>query len=58
MQGKPKPRRGAPQAVKDAYYVPLAAPQQIAAQPFVRSAADAFPQAIEAARKKLLEEIG
>ena len=57
MQGKRRPPRSAPQAVKDAYYVPLTAPKQIAAQSFVRSAVSAFPSAMEAAQKKLLQEI-
>lgn len=57
MQGKPKPRRNATQAEKDAYYVPLPAPRQVAAKAFVRNAARAFPAAEAAAKKKLLDEI-
>jgi hypothetical protein len=49
MRGKPKPRRGASQAAKDAYYVRLPAPKHIAAQAFVRRAAVKFPQAAQAA---------
>jgi HK97 gp10 family phage protein len=48
-RGKPKPRRGASQAVKDAYYVPLPAPKQVPPQSFVRKAQNKFPQAAEAA---------
>ncbi|WGG48925.1 HK97 gp10 family phage protein [Rugamonas sp. DEMB1] len=58
MRGKPKPRRGASQAVKDAYYVTLPAPKQVAAKPFVRSAASKFSAAADAAAAKLIEEIG
>jgi hypothetical protein len=58
MRGKPKPRRGASQAVKDAYYVTLPAPKQVAAKPFVRPAASKFSQAADAAATKLIEEIG
>jgi HK97 gp10 family phage protein len=38
MQGKPKPKRNASQAVKDAYYVPLPSPKYVPAIPLVRSA--------------------
>ena len=38
MQGKPKPKRNAPQSVKDAYYVPLPAPKYVPAIPLVRAA--------------------
>ncbi|WGG51826.1 HK97 gp10 family phage protein [Rugamonas sp. DEMB1] len=58
MRGKPKPRRGASQAAKDAYYVTLPAPKQVAAKPFVRPAASKFSAAADAAAAKLLEEIG
>lgn len=57
MRGKRRPRRGASQAEKDAYYVPLASPRQVAAQSFIRSAASAFPAAQAAAEAKLLELI-
>jgi HK97 gp10 family phage protein len=57
MRGKPKPRRGASQAEKDAYYVPLPAPKQIAAKSFVRAAAIKFPQAAQAAEEALLRYI-
>jgi hypothetical protein len=56
-QGTPKPRRNASQAEKDAYYVPLSAPRQVAAKAFVRNAARAFPAAEAAAKAKLLDEI-
>jgi hypothetical protein len=58
MRGKPKPKRRASQAEKDAYYVPLAAPKQIAARPFVRNAQSKFPQAAAAAEAELLRRIG
>lgn len=49
MQGKPKPRRNAPQSVKDAYYVPRkGGPIQHPARPFIRSAVSAFDRAAEA----------
>lgn len=48
-RGKPKPRRGASQAVKDAYYLPLPAPKQVPALSFVRRAQVKFPQAAQAA---------
>ena len=50
MQGKPRPKRRAPQAVKDAYYMPRpGGPQMVAARPFVRPALDKTPQALAAA---------
>lgn len=49
MQGKPKPRRNAPQSVKDAYYVPRkGGPIQHPARPFIRAAVSAFDRAAEA----------
>jgi hypothetical protein len=49
MQGKPKPRRNAPQSVKDAYYVPRkGGPIQHPARPFVRAAVSAFDRAADA----------
>jgi hypothetical protein len=56
-RGKPKPRRGASQAEKDAYYVPLAAPRQTLAVAFVRRAQVKFPQALAAAADVLQREI-
>ena len=56
-RGKPKPRRGASQAVKDAYYVPLAAPRQVPAFSFVRRAEVKFPQAAQAAEDMLVRMI-
>lgn len=54
--GKPKPKSGASQAEKDAYWLPRkGGPQQIAAQPFIRPASLLYPQAIKAAEAKLLE---
>lgn len=49
MQGKPKPGRGASQAVKDAYYVTLSTPRQVAAKAFVRKAVSKRSEAIVAA---------
>jgi hypothetical protein len=57
MKGKPRPKRRASQAEKDAYYVPLAAPKQIAAKSFVRKAETKFPQALIAAEQYLLKAI-
>lgn len=56
-RGTPKPRRGASQAEKDAYYVPLASPRQVAAKSFVRRATSVFPAAEAAATQRLLDEI-
>lgn len=53
MDGKPRPGRRASQAVKDAYYVTLPTPRQVAARPFLRPAASKFTQAIEAAKAEL-----
>ena len=39
MRGKPRPKRRASQAIKDAYYVTLPTPKQVAAIPFMRRAA-------------------
>lgn len=59
MRGKPKPRRGASQAEKDAYYVPRpGGPQQIAAKAFVRSAAASIPAAEAAMEAKFFEITG
>jgi HK97 gp10 family phage protein len=55
--GKPRPRRNASQAEKDAYYLPLPAPKQIAAKPFIRPAMSKAPQAIEAAAAALTRAI-
>jgi hypothetical protein len=58
MRGKPRPKRKAPQAVKDAYYVLRdGGPVQIAAKSFVRRAASAFPAALDAAERELLKRI-
>lgn len=51
---KKKPRRGASQAEKDAYYVTLPSPKHVAARPFIRPAASQFPQADQAAQGALL----
>ncbi len=49
MRGKPKPKRRASQAVKDAYYVPRkGGPLQIAAKAPLRSAASQVPRARQA----------
>lgn len=58
-QGKPKPKRRAPQSVKDAYYVPRkGGPKQIPARPFVRPALAKSEAAIEAAKAVLLKHMG
>jgi hypothetical protein len=56
-RGTRRPRRNASQAEKDAYYVPLPAPKQIAARAFVRRATSKSEQAAEAAKTKLLQAI-
>ena len=56
--GKKKPRKNAPQAEKDAYYVLRpGGPAQVAARPFVRPAAAKFPQALDAAEAELMKRI-
>ena len=58
MRGKKAPSRRASMAVKDAYYVlRKGGALQIAAQPFMRPAANAFPAARKAAADKILEAI-
>ena len=58
MAGKKPPSRKAPQAVKDAYYVPLDTPRQVAAQPFIRNALSKAAEASAAAETALLKAIG
>jgi hypothetical protein len=55
MSGVRKPRRNASQAEKDAYYLPLPAPKQVAAKPFLRPAMDRAPEALAAAKIVLLK---
>lgn len=55
--GKTKPGRRASQAQKDAYYVALPTPIQVAAQPFIRPAVNKFDQALEAAKAELMRRI-
>lgn len=50
MDGKKKPAKNASQSEKDAYYVTLDKPRQIAGKFFVRRAMDKFPQAAKAAQ--------
>lgn len=58
MQGQPKPKRRASPAEKDAYYVPRpGGPVYVAGKFFVRSAADAFPEARKAAEQRLKQEL-
>lgn len=55
-RGTPKPRRGASQAEKDAYYVLRAGgPRQIAAQPFMRPAFYRQGEAFAAVKAKFFE---
>jgi hypothetical protein len=58
MQGKPKPKRRASQAVKDAYYV-LRPGGEVhwMGHAFIRRATSKFPQARAAAEKVLLEAL-
>lgn len=58
MQGKPKPSRRSSQAVKDAYYVPLPTPKQVAAKPFIRPAIYKQGLAILAAKKVFFDLVG
>ena len=59
MRGKPKPGRSASQATKDAYYVlRKGGPQQIAAQPFMRTAFSRREQAYAAVRTTFFKEMG
>ena len=57
MRGKPRPSRRAAQSVKDAYYVPLPAPRQVAAHQFVRKAVSKFAAAADAAQAVLMERL-
>lgn len=59
MQGKPKPKRSAPQGVKDAYYVPLdEGPRMVPARSFLRSAIVAKSGAVvEAMRNEFLARV-
>lgn len=58
MRGKPVPNRRAPQAVKDAYYVPRpGGPVQFLGKAFVRRAVAKVPQALDAAEAELLKRI-
>ena len=58
MRGKPKPSRRASQSVKDAYYVPLPTPKQVAARPFIRPAIYKQGLAILAAKKVFFDMVG
>jgi hypothetical protein len=58
MRGKPRPKRRATQAEKDAYYVLRpGGPVQWVAQSFIRKSTSKFPQAIAAAEESLLRHI-
>lgn len=57
MKGKRKPPRRASQATKDAYYVPLPQPVQVAAKPFIRPAIDKFDAAAKAAELSLINRL-
>lgn len=58
MRGKPKPKRSAPQSVKDAYYVLRpGGPKQHAARPFLRSAQSQFKAAMDAAEERFFAEV-
>jgi hypothetical protein len=57
MRNKKKPSRKASQAVKDAYYIPLKSPKQIAAVGFIRGAASELPAALEAMKRRLFEGV-
>lgn len=59
MDGIKKPRRNATQAEKDAYYVKLDTPKQVAAQPFIRPALTqrVIDMAVAAAQDTIIERI-
>jgi hypothetical protein len=57
MRGKPKPRKNASTAEKDAYYVLRDKPVQISAKPFMRSAISKFNEAMDAVKDRLIEEL-
>lgn len=56
-RGTPKPGRWASQAVKDAYYVRLAAPRQVAAKSFLRTATSQAQAAADAAENVLIRAL-
>ena len=57
MRGKSKLGKGSSTAAKDAYYVLLPVPKQVAAQPFLRPVIDHFDEAVSAARVALSARI-
>lgn len=57
MDGKKRPGRRASRAEKDAYYVTLPSPLQVAARPFIRPAIDKFDLALKAAKEELSRRI-
>lgn len=57
MDDKPRPRRRASQAEKDAYYVTLPTPIQVPAKAFVRRAQSKFDEAYKAAEAELLRRL-
>lgn len=57
MRDKPRPKRRAPQAEKDAYYVLLKTPIQIPANPFMRRVSVKEQAALEAAVAEILRAI-
>jgi hypothetical protein len=56
-RGTKKPGRRASQAEKDAYFVPLASPKQIAAKSFLRSAVSQAQAAADAAERVLIRAL-
>ncbi|WP_066339262.1 HK97-gp10 family putative phage morphogenesis protein [Azohydromonas lata] len=58
MDGTPKPKQRASQAVKDAYYVPLpGGPRLVAARPFIRPAVAKMGEAMDEAKRVALDII-
>lgn len=57
MEGKPRPKRRASQAEKDAYYVTLPSPRWMPGHWFVSRAADSMERAYQAAQAELLKRI-
>ena len=55
MKGKPRPKRSAPQSIKDAYYVPLkGGPRIVAPKAFMRPATS--PEVVRAARNAMVDK--
>ncbi|MDB5847335.1 MAG: hypothetical protein JWP29_1087 [Rhodoferax sp.] len=58
MDGVQRPRRGDSRATKDAYYIPLPQPVQVAGKAFIGRAQSSMDQAFTAAETLLLDRVG